>query len=149
MDIKPKIELWDTVGTGIIIPFKSGVLVSNQTGGHSCLQPEVEGVYVPIGNDYGAGGYRFISADIKLNAYFEGDKYKGSGATSGIDLDDAKFIDSVIAELGLSSCLSVDLTKLKDSHEAWIWLNFLSNDYEHFSGFDSVKNVVLTWSNSD
>ena len=147
--MKPKIELWDTVGTGIIIPYPSGVLVSNQTGGYACLHPEIEGVYLPLGNDCGIGGYPFLSLDIELNNYFEGDKYKGTGATSGIDLDDVQFINSIINKLGLSSCLSVDETMLKESQEAWIWLKFLSNDNERFSGFENVQRVILTWSNSD
>ncbi len=31
--MKPKIELWDTVGTGIISLHPTGIIVSNQTGG--------------------------------------------------------------------------------------------------------------------
>ncbi len=51
--MKPTIRLYEVVGTGVILTCASGVMVSNQTGGASCLQPEVEGVYIPLRNDYG------------------------------------------------------------------------------------------------
>jgi hypothetical protein len=50
--MKPTIELWESVGLGLIVEMPSGVLYSNQTGGFSCLHPSTEGVFLPIRNDH-------------------------------------------------------------------------------------------------
>src|SRR6478735_2795556 len=50
--MKPTIELWESVGLGLIVEMPSGVLYSNQTGGFSCLHPSAEGVFLPLGNDH-------------------------------------------------------------------------------------------------
>jgi hypothetical protein len=49
----PKIRLWDGAGLGVIISSPTGVLYSNQTGGFSCLHPELEGAYIPLNTDAG------------------------------------------------------------------------------------------------
>lgn len=49
---KPIIEIWDSVGLGLIIEYPSGVVIVNQTGGTACLHSECEGVYLPLANDY-------------------------------------------------------------------------------------------------
>jgi hypothetical protein len=46
-----KIELWDILEDGllgVIVPLKTGVVWSNQTGGTCCAHPELEGIYVPL-----------------------------------------------------------------------------------------------------
>ena len=86
MNLKPTIRLYDAVGTGLIIPCPSGVMVSNQTGGTACLQPEIEGVYIPLRNDYGLKDFRFSSPELELTTHFVGPKHRGAGATSGLDL---------------------------------------------------------------
>ena len=48
---RPTIRLWQSGGIGLIIPFESGVVYSNQTGGYGCLHPEVQGVYIPLVNE--------------------------------------------------------------------------------------------------
>ena len=50
--MKPTIELWESVGLGLIVEMPSGVLYSNQTGGFSCLHPAIEGVFLPLRNDH-------------------------------------------------------------------------------------------------
>ena len=47
---KPCLDLYDFDGAGTIIPWPSGVMISNQCGGHCCLHPEIEGVFVPFGS---------------------------------------------------------------------------------------------------
>ncbi len=39
------INIWDSVGLGIIIKFPTSILISNQTGGTTCLHPKIEGVF--------------------------------------------------------------------------------------------------------
>lgn len=46
-----RIELWDVVEDGllgVIVPMKTGVTWSNQTGGTFCCHPELEGIYIPL-----------------------------------------------------------------------------------------------------
>ena len=47
---KPQIEIWDSVGLGIIIEFPTGVMISNQTGGTACLHPKTEGIFLLFGS---------------------------------------------------------------------------------------------------
>lgn len=149
----PKIELFDSVGFGIIIEYKSGVIYSNQTGGTSCLSPQLEGVYVPLRNDYTEKVHQFISPEIALSEYFEGPKWEGTGATNGIDEDDANFIDRLLNELQLDKSIAVNREKLAFSHEAWIHITISADESSFcpiFFGFDPYpRNGLLTWSNSD
>ncbi|AZZ92678.1 hypothetical protein EUZ85_18880 [Hahella sp. KA22] len=62
-----KITLYDSVGTAIIIGCKSGVIYSNQTGGTACLQPEYEGVLIPIANTIGIPNLNLVSPEKLLN----------------------------------------------------------------------------------
>ena len=48
---KTKVDLfwcWRRGMIGLIIPAKTGVFFSNQTGGVMCNHPEIEGVFVPL-----------------------------------------------------------------------------------------------------
>jgi len=86
------IELWESVGLGLIIEYSSGIIYSNQTGGTSTLHPELEGVYVPLRNDVEVKDPKLVSPQNALLKYFEEPKHRGTGATSGLDLVDADFI---------------------------------------------------------
>jgi hypothetical protein len=153
--MKPTIRLYDAVGTGLILTCQSGVFVSNQTGGTSCLHPEVEGVYVPLRNEYGLEDLRFASPELELSAYFVGPKHSGAGATSGLDSDDADFIDEVLSRTGLDGAISVDRKQLGCSHEAWVHVIITANesadeDLAMFAGFGPYpRHGILTWANSD
>jgi hypothetical protein len=51
----PVVELWDQGEgdwLGIIIPLKSGVVLTNQVGGTACFHPSVEGIYLPLPPTY-------------------------------------------------------------------------------------------------
>lgn len=37
---------------GIIMPMKSGIIWTNQSGGTCCAHPELEGVYIPLGSHH-------------------------------------------------------------------------------------------------
>ena len=153
--LKPTIRIYDSIGTGLIIECQSGILVSNQTGGTSCLHPEIEGVYVPLRNDYSDETREFMSPENELSDYFTGSKHAGAGATSGIDEDDAHFIESVLARVKLHPPVSVDRRRLRKSHEAWIHVEISGDEcsdsdlsaFVHFAPYP--RSGILTWCNSD
>ena len=143
-----KVRVWDNAGTGLLIPCKSGIIYSNQTGGTSCLQMELEGAFVPFNNDVASEPYnKLISKEEDLFEYFFKGKWNGTGAVHGLDEDDAKFIDSLFTNLQLK--LKVDRTKLKDSHEAWVWVILTENEDNYLIETEFPCKAVLTWSNSD
>ena len=148
------IELWNNVGTGVIIQYQSGVVYSNQAGGFCCLHPKLEGVFVPFCNDACLDDLTLISPDPELRGYFEGPKHRGTGATSGLDSPDADFIDSVLRKFGANRYFAVDRNRLCDSMEAWVFVTVSPGDPRDpaplFGGFESYPRLgVLTWSNSD
>jgi hypothetical protein len=144
------IELWEGIGFGAIISFPSGVHYSNQAGGTSCLHPTLEGVYVPLSNDYAIPTGPLLGPEKELFAYFEGPKHRGTGATGGLDEADAAFIESVLARWRLSATLEVDRARLLESHEAWVWATVIAETGSPFSGLGPYpRPAILTWSNSD
>ena len=146
--MQPLVELWEGVGLGVIIEYPSGVLYSNQTGGTACRHPRVEGIFIPIRNDVALDG-TLMSPEIELRQYFANGKYGGSGAVGGIDTDDAEFIDTLLARRRLSDVLSVDVSRLCESEEAWVPV-LIAKDDGVFSGFGPYpRRGILTWSNSD
>jgi hypothetical protein len=148
--LKPEIKIWDSIGLGLIINYPTGVFVSNQTGGTACLQSSIEGIYLPLANDYSIDSGQFTSPEIDLINYFTGKKYGGHGAIDGIDNEDVKNITDILTKYGLNDCIKVDLNKLKKSHEAWIHVIILgNNNLGLFSNFDETLSGILTWSNSD
>lgn len=130
-------------------------MVSNQTGGTSCIQPQVEGVYIPLRNDYGLKDFQFSSPELELTQHFVGPKHRGAGATSGLDAGDADFIDDVLLRSGLSEAISVDRRQLSHSHEAWVHVVIKADesndeDLAMFTGFGPYpRHGILTWANSD
>jgi hypothetical protein len=143
--MRPTIRLWDGGGFGLIIEWPSGVKVSNQTGGTSCLHPEVEGVFVPLRTDHSFPSWTLLSPEIELNEYFEGPVHRGTGASSGLSVSDADFIDGILAKCGLASSLRVQRDRLTDSHEAWVYVTITAaeggeatadDELRAFAGFD-------------
>jgi hypothetical protein len=152
--MKPLISLIDHVGLGLILEFPSGVIYSNQTGGTSCLHPELEGVFIPLRNDCVQESREFLSPEHVLFAYFGGPKWRGTGATKGIDSEDADFIDQLLAKYRLAHCITTDRSRLRDSQEAWVWVQVTSDEdvpeLGAFVGFAPYpRSGVLTWQNTD
>lgn len=147
--MKPIIELWESVGLGLIVEMPTGVVYSNQTGGTSCLHPSTEGAFLPLRGDSG----ELICPERELLGYFEGPKHRGAGATGGLDATDADFIDEVLARARLSEIVRVDRERLSESHEAWVRVLLVSDDREPAPLFQQLgpypRNAVLTWGNSD
>lgn len=152
---KPVIQLWDSVGLGVIIRCESGVVITNQTGGTHCLHPGAEGVFVPLRNDCLLKDHIFISPEHDLTAWFVGPKHRGAGATSGLDAEDADFIDGLLQRNRLHPAIQVDRSHLEESHEAWV--HVLITEDEHgdadlaiFANFGPYpRQGILTWCNSD
>ena len=63
-----RIELWEHVGLGLILEWPSGVMITNQTGGTSCLAPEIEGVFIPLRNDCTEKERVLVSPEIAASA---------------------------------------------------------------------------------
>ena len=151
---KPYITLFENVGTGVIVEFPTGVIYSNQAGGTANLHPTLEGAFVPFGNDVLMPAREFVSLESYLVAHFEGPKYRGSGATGGLDAEDAELVDEVLQQARMGHCLRTDRERLGESCEAWVWLTVLSDEGSAhtsiFSGFGPYpRRGVLTWCNSD
>jgi hypothetical protein len=134
-----RVRLYFAKGIGVIAASASGVLYSNQAGGTSCLQPELEGIYIPLDD-------AFDNIEHRLLEYFEGPRHLGTGAVHGLDVRDADYIDSILPQ-----CLVVDRTRLASSMEAWVHVR-LRRDVSvrpTFEGFEENSVAVLTWANSD
>ncbi|SHF59946.1 hypothetical protein SAMN05444344_0717 [Tenacibaculum mesophilum] len=148
---QPLIEIWDSVGLGIIIEYPTGIMISNQTGGTACLHPKIEGIFLPLSNDYSKENLEFKSPEIELINYFIGTKYNGNGAIKGIDYEDVDKINSILFRYGLNEIIEVDVNRLTESHEAWIRIKInKSQKNDVMKGFNKYPlSGILTWSNSD
>lgn len=141
------VHLYDNCGTALIIPHPTGVIYSNQAGGHSCMQPEVEGFLVPVANDVGLPEHNLISPENELFAYFS-----NSGSCGGhISETDAQMIESVFHQLLPWVSLFVDRVRLQDSVESWVYVRIFANRFGPLpvSGISYPVDAILTWCNSD
>lgn len=110
--VKPIIRLWHGPGIGLIVLGESGVLYTNQTGGHARLHPAAEGWYVPLVDSR-------YDQDAALKAYFNGPPWNGACAM-GITNADADFVDRLLQSSSVSAFLRVDRERLTNSHDAWL-----------------------------
>ena len=150
--MKPKVLLYEYLGLGLIIPFPSGVIYSNQAGGSTCLQPEMEGIFVPLRNDHFFEGQLMVSPVEALMAYFDGEAWQGTGATGGLTEHDADMLDQFLRSYSLSDVLRIDRSRLRESCEAWIHVEVTAEERKipTFSGFGAYPRTgVLTWPNTD
>ena len=157
---KPLITL-DDLGEeslGLIILCPSGVMYTTQTGGNYCTHPSAEGAFMPIGT----GEQQAALA-----------KVFGGGASSEIDAREADLIDEILSRDRGTSILSVDRTRLDDSHEAWVFVSIarhpdrfpalpisgtpetyadpncpINQSFSPIFGFGTGRGI-LTWPNSD
>lgn len=152
----PVVRLDWCVGTALIISHPTGVFYVNQAGGTACMQPGMEGALVPFGNDVALERNVLMGAQEALEAYFTGPKHAGSGATSGLDEEDADAIDAIFAKTMFRSSFKVDRNRLNDSMEAWVHVIVNGDGSAEMavsgtcSGFlPFPKAAVLVWMNSD
>ncbi len=136
MSSKPLIRLYNSQGVGVIILCPSGVLYSNQAGGLSCLQPEIEGVYVPLACEP-------IDQEEMLEQYFTGPKWLGC-CSNGIDDEDANEIDRILGLSLPTRFIKVDRSQLKDSCEAWVYVNIAAQPKERPRSYNGSEGKGTT-----
>ncbi len=142
------VRLFEHVGTALIIPCSTGIVYSNQAGGHSCSQPQAEGFLVPIANGFGpAPTHDFRSPENELGQYFE--KLNSCGA-SLTELNAAE-IETIMHKLPPWRGLMVDRTRLSESLEAWVFVTIKANGIRRMlvDGLKDPIRAILTWTNSD
>ncbi len=151
---KPYITLLENAGTGVIIEYPTGVVYASQAGGTLCGLPTLEGAFVPFRNYVLTPSQELASPESHLLDYFKGPKYRGTGATGGIDDEDGDFIDDVLAKAGVGGWIAVDRKRLHESCEAWVFVQVLADegrpDVSICSGFGPYpRRGALIWCNSD
>ncbi|WP_417387137.1 DUF6210 family protein [Gimesia sp.] len=142
------VRLYDHAGTALVIPHPTGIVYSNQAGGHACLQPQAEGFLVPIANDVGlAPAHDFRSPENELFHYFTELCSCGAMLTEA----DAQMIESIMHQLPQWSGLSVDRDRLDDSVEAWVFVKVAEpkRKLTIVDGLNYPVRAILTWTNSD
>ena len=119
-----------------------------------CIR-NAKAIYIPLRNDTEEGASeggrdrQLRSPEHELVEYFFRGKYEGSGATWGLDEEDAIFIESVLAKWDLGECFRIDRARLVESHEAWVHVTVVG-EHQAFSGFGPYpRSGILTWTNSD
>ena len=146
---KLTVRLYELVGTALVVSSPTGIWYSNQTMGTSCLQPEYEGILVPVGNDVSIPDWKLMSPEIALTEYFEGPVHSGTGASQGLTEADADHVDAVLARWNQLAGVRVDRAALRTSHEAWVHV-LLSSECQIIEGWTQFPaHAVLTWANSD
>jgi hypothetical protein len=159
----PIIRLFELEELALIVECPSGVLYTNQAGGNYCLQPETEGVLVPLGHS--------CNIEDKLYAFFTGP----DAPRRRLEPSHADALDIILRTpekpyvMTPTFFLEVDRTRLADSMEAWLYVTITESPEPYafdewnrneqpelpqhptrypFAGFGR-RSGVLTWANSD
>jgi hypothetical protein len=82
-----------------------------------------------------------LTPERELFAYFQGPKYRGGGATRGLDGEDGDFIDGVLAGFRLAGIVQVDRQRLAESHEAWVRVLLLGEEPEEAKLFHDLGTL--------
>ena len=125
----------------LIVPAKTGVIYENQTGGTTCFQDSLEGILIPISNDYFSHNYK-DSLHYQITSLFP------EGSPGNIDQQIAKDIEQILSNHPETKGIKINWKNLKDSHEAWLHVIVNDSEGSSYSGFKNVE-AVMTWSNSD
>jgi Family of unknown function (DUF6210) len=136
-----KVRLHELEQLALIVREESRVLYSNQAGGHYCLQPEAEGVLVVLSADYSLLERKAALLWERLSKVF------GSASSYTTD-EQAEAIDNLLSFYVVTRDMSVDRNHLKDSYEAWVYVNIQGELSGSIEGFGNCKGI-LTWPNSD
>ena len=134
---RKKILLWDSEGVLAIILERSGIVYTNQTGGHACCHPEEEGILIPFNNDYPLDSPE-ERLEYRLSNLLENAQY--------LTKKTADLVDSVLIDCRFEN-VRVDRSRLKESQEAWVYIE-VNGELDFVDGFKNFK-AVLTWNNSD
>jgi len=124
-----KVGLYSLSGAALIIPMKTGVIFTNQVNGYACDQPELEGLLIPFNDDHLLEDYQ-LTLEYQLMSLFE-----DNGWGKLIEAQ-ANKINELLHQFPETNCALVDMSKLNESYEAWVWchlnLNFIQNHkYKH------------------
>ena len=143
-----RVLLYEHVGTALVVPAPTGVVYQQQAGGVCCLQPELEGFLVPLGNDVELDGHRLISAENELFTEF------ASGGEA-LDSESADRLDAYLQRYARSHYLPmrsirVNRERLHESFEAWVHVVVSEGEPSvPILGASWPLHAVLTWNNSD
>jgi hypothetical protein len=142
MSSKPVISLYGLEGLGLVVPYPSGVLYTNQTGGTTCAHPVEEGVFVPLGSE--------CRLEEKLDRIFQ---HQFAARLTSADADALDAILHTPEEpfvVTPAFFLEVDRTRLDDSMEAWLYVTITACPDEHMIAFaghgDGTFSMVQTLS---
>jgi uncharacterized protein DUF6210 len=134
-----RVVLWNLEGAAAIVLEASGVVYSNQTCGNACAQPEAEGILVPF-NDDPPLDHPERALWERLARILENAHYLTPRLADKVDAEFAADPDT--------RCATVDRSRLKDSHESWVYIDLDGTASGLLRGFGRSK-AVLTWPNSD
>ncbi|MBV1774272.1 hypothetical protein KSF73_00945 [Burkholderiaceae bacterium DAT-1] len=141
-----RLSLHESAGLGLIIAHPSGVIYSNQAGGTACRQPEQEGIYIPIRNDISVPDGKLLSPEHELNAYFS------TRDTDRLCESDITYLSTALARYRLDHCIQIDLARLNDSMQAWVYVLITQAESQNHSLFNLSsypQGGVLVWGNGD
>ena len=136
------VDLDELSGVYFFVHHPTRIEYSNQCGGLACFNLKAEGFLVPCPN----------SLDISENLYrhfYLNPKYKGHCYT-GIDDEDAKLIDGLLASAGYDH-LRVNRETYDQSFEAWVYLECDESlpCFPYCYNSNPAHPVVMIWQNSD
>lgn len=135
-------------GIGLILPYPSNIMYTNQAGGVLCTHPVIEGVFIPLNDMSNDRGTAPQNNAAELTDHFCGPKYGGHGY-HGIDQETADFIDGFLAKSDITDFINVDRDRLKECMESWIHVK-VDNTKKHLLFRNiQVNSGILTWPNSD
>lgn len=138
---KRRLSLYDLEGVALILEAPTGVIYSNQVGGHFCLQPTYEGALLPVNPDRDPDGPR---SDLE--------RALGALLLNRGWLDDAlaDAVDATLARHISTRGVTVDRARLHESIEAWVHVIVPeATGGPHGESSYPAGRGVLTWLNSD
>ncbi|MBT3817172.1 MAG: hypothetical protein HOE80_00850 [Candidatus Magasanikbacteria bacterium] len=134
---KKIVSLYNSLGVHLIFKINSGVIYTNQTGGHACCQSFEEGVLLPFNSEY-----------VHKESIIEKELSSITNNNIFLSPEIADKIDKIFMKYSVTKCAKVDRIKLKESMEAWVHVIISENKECEFYNFYDGKGI-LTWNNSD
>jgi hypothetical protein len=133
------ISLWNLCGAAVIVPANTGVIYANQVNGTACFQEQLEGLLVPLNNDYLPQEYE-QSLEFELRSLFRGPE--------AFNVEKARHIQAALERFQESSGVIVNMARVTESYEAWVHVTLHDVEFSSYSGLEGAEGV-LTWPNSD
>lgn len=143
---QPLVRVRDADGAALIVRWNSGVWYTNQAGGHSCMQPEAEGIFVPL-NPIVSDQGRAVALEETLSAC----RWPGVALHAGVSPNEADCVDAALEKHKLDG-ITVNRSRLRDSMEAWVFVDVSAVDSPGLRvlvDWSTPLEAVLVWGNSD